>query len=563
MVLGAEGLHFASVIDEKINAFNSNQADAVTISAPERAFIKLWRHQTPEFLQLLEYHWQNFKVAESAVPLKIWAMPDLSPDTKVVRADRSKPLWQSIMKWSPKKNYYWLLRCIGTFVKNIKEQQVSGKKISLRASANKYRVNFKDASLHDQACVFAYFLPEWKAHLSNQQLQDILARFSKGYLQKELEEKVKTQDAELKATDFRFAQQASGSWSSVHGQTSASEKADQASEAREVAELNLTKLKLDSEVAQYVEHKRQLRSFRARLHEDKVAANLEYTQALDKATTEFAEKWLPCRKIAAAGVLTYVHELTTSWTESQGFQKAKVLQLYIASFDKLGHHWEPNQAPTLEVIANAIGSSPERTAALVMAPLVGCLGDGYDADAIRKAEDAMDKELREDQYGLHVTRVFIPFPEESIGNRKSNRPGGAACWFVVGRKRGTDKKLVSVFAQSFLCIRKRTMTECPVLPRSQWVNPCAPMARPLGAEHISKAARSKQWATGESLWRVVLRSSVEWLNLDRSWGLAVVDLHPYDGTLAKSVCNLYMAPEKLPFVMCVSPVWVKLGAINE
>ena len=68
MVLGAEGLHFASVIDEKINAFNSNQADAVTISAPERAFIKLWRHQTPEFLQLPEYHWQNFKAAESAVP---------------------------------------------------------------------------------------------------------------------------------------------------------------------------------------------------------------------------------------------------------------------------------------------------------------------------------------------------------------------------------------------------------------------------------------------------------------------------------------------------------------
>ena len=53
------------------------------------------------------------------------------------------------------------------------------------------------------------------------------------------------------------------------------------------------------------------------------------------------------------------------------------------------------------------------------------------------------------------------------------------------------------------------------------------------------------------------------MNLDRSWGLAVVDLHPYDGTLAKSVCNLYMAPEKLPFVMCVSPVWAKLGAVND
>ena len=88
-----------------------------------------------------------------------------------------------------------------------------------------------------------------------------------------------------------------------------------------------TKLRLDSEVAHYVEHKRQLKSFRARLHEDKVAANLEYTQALDKATSEFAEKWLPRRKIAAAGALIDVHELTTSWAESQGFQKATVWQL--------------------------------------------------------------------------------------------------------------------------------------------------------------------------------------------------------------------------------------------
>ena len=560
-VLASKGLVFAAVIDDRINAFNKGQTNAVSISAVERNFIKLYRHQSPEFLKLLDYHWQNFKVAESAVPLKVWSTGDLSPDTKQVRADRSKPIWSQILKWSPEKNYYWLLQCIGVFVKNIKEIQLSGKKVNLKTNVNKLRVNFKDITLHDQACLFTHFLPEWKKHLSVQQLQDVLARFSKGYLNKELEEKVKTQDADIKPMDFRFVAQATGSWSSVLGPAT-SAKTDEAELASEQAELNVTQAKLANEVALFTEHTRLVRSSLARTHEEKVMANLSYMEALGKATEEFSDQWLPCRAVVPAGVLSYTTEVQVNFAEKQGFPKDKMLNLYVASFDKLGTHWQANAAPTVDMLANAVGSSPKHTAAIVIAPNVGRPGDAYDPENVHVSEQDIEQLLKEDNYNFSVTRGYIGFTEDSIGNRKNQRPGGTVFWFIISKLRSPDgtNKLLSLWRESYLKVRKRTMQECPTLPRKEWVNPCAVMARPLGGDHLSKTARSRQWATGESFWSMVLRSSVEWLGLDRSWSVAVVDLHPYDGTLQKAVANLYNDVSKLPFFMSIAPVWSEVTA---
>ena len=296
-VIKAKGDNFASVIDARINAFNQGRTDSVNIQPNERAFIKLYPHQADEFLKLLNYHWQNFKVAESAVPFKVWLNPDLSPETKVGRAN-GQALWVSILQWSPPKNYYWLQRCIGTFVKNIKEAQLAGKKVSLKTMANKFRCNFKDPLLHDSACVFSYFMPEWQGHLTTQQLQELLARYSKGYLNKELDEKV---DPSLKALDFRFMQQLTGQWSLVSGPSH--QNTSEAEKAREQAEFNLFNAKLAREVSLFEEHTRQLKAFHAREHEDKVASNLLLKQKLGFATEHFCNKWLPVRPCSQAGVL--------------------------------------------------------------------------------------------------------------------------------------------------------------------------------------------------------------------------------------------------------------------
>ena len=106
------GLQFAAKIDHQIKAFNKDKTAGVQISDAEKAFIKMFVHQSKEFIILLEYHWQNFKVHESAVPLKVWLSSDLSPITKPTsRVDSGNELWRKILTWSPEKNYYWLLRC--------------------------------------------------------------------------------------------------------------------------------------------------------------------------------------------------------------------------------------------------------------------------------------------------------------------------------------------------------------------------------------------------------------------------------------------------------------------
>jgi hypothetical protein len=114
------GLDFASAIDDRIKTFNSNKSEGFGILDHEVAFIKAFRHQSPQFSSVLEKHWQNFKVHESAVPPKRLAMPDLSPDTKVKRCDKSNFLWQKILNWSPDATVLWLDREIGISLKKHK-----------------------------------------------------------------------------------------------------------------------------------------------------------------------------------------------------------------------------------------------------------------------------------------------------------------------------------------------------------------------------------------------------------------------------------------------------------
>ena len=555
-----KGDNFASVIDARIIAFNQGRTDSVNIQPNERAFIKLYPHQADEFLKLLNYHWQNFKVAESAVPLKVWLNPDLSPETKVSRAN-GLALWVSILQWSPAKNYYWPQRCIGTFVKNIKEAQLAGKKVSLKSMANKFPVQFQ-GPLDAWFSVCLWLLYAWMAKPSHSTaaVQELLARYSKGYLNKELDEKVKVMDPNLKTLDFRFMQQLTGQWSLVSGPSC--QNTSEAEKAKEQAEFNLFSAKLAREVSLFEEHARKLKAFHAREHEDKVAANLLLKQKLGFETEHFCNKWLPIRRCSQAGVLPYINDVMVNFAESEGVNPQNTLQLHVVSFDKLGLHWSANLHSSVEMVANAVGTSPEHVAALVIAPNVGKPGDAYDVGKVSECEAEVEALLKEDHYNFRVVRVFLPFAEESL-LRKSTRPGGTTAWFCFSKTRNAEGKFVSKWKGSYLQVRQRALTDCPVLPRTQWLNPCAPMARPLGGDQISKGARSRQWSTGEGFWRVVMKSAVEWLNLDRSWLVFVIDVHPYDATLQKAAVDLRCQADKLPDFVVLAPIWADMGTIND
>jgi hypothetical protein len=68
--------------------------------------------------------------------------------------------------------------------------------------------------------LFVHFIPEFKKHTTTAQFDDLYQRLVKGYLDKELSEKVKLMDPELRVFDFRFLSNVTGQQLKVPGQRS-------------------------------------------------------------------------------------------------------------------------------------------------------------------------------------------------------------------------------------------------------------------------------------------------------------------------------------------------------
>ena len=90
----------------------------------------------------------------------------------------------------------------------------------MHADAKAFRKVHNDLS-HDEICVFVLFMPEFQRHTTAQQMQDLITRLSKGYLDKELNEKARMQDPALTALDFHFLSIIAGKQLKVPGPGSA------------------------------------------------------------------------------------------------------------------------------------------------------------------------------------------------------------------------------------------------------------------------------------------------------------------------------------------------------
>jgi hypothetical protein len=104
-LLRGQGLNFAAVIDQRIQAYNKGRTEAVAISQPEKALIKLYVHQAPESTQLLEYQWPNFKICWIRSLFENLGKP------RPLTRHKADSFWcQSLVDkhlvWTPAKSYY-------------------------------------------------------------------------------------------------------------------------------------------------------------------------------------------------------------------------------------------------------------------------------------------------------------------------------------------------------------------------------------------------------------------------------------------------------------------------
>ena len=184
----------AGCIDD-YNALSSVQSQ--NISGLEKQVICALPHQTARFRSLLSYHWQNFKSAESGVPMKVFTHinSDVPPEATGV--------WKDIMSSSAEKNELFIDYLIGVFVKNFKSQLRLKKKPSLRFIAGKLRVSDPNAA-YRQCCLWAHFRPQMRSEMSAEEFQDLERSFCRGAFDKELIDRVRAMNPTLKLEDFRF-----------------------------------------------------------------------------------------------------------------------------------------------------------------------------------------------------------------------------------------------------------------------------------------------------------------------------------------------------------------------
>ncbi|MDA8583480.1 hypothetical protein N9L68_04585 [bacterium] len=123
-VISAQGLVYAAVIDAQNAEHNQDPDEVIRFNQHETAFMRLFPFLMPNTIQLIEYHFQQFKMKESALPFECWMIPDLSPNTKPSRSNAG-PLWQQIR--SPGKEklqdilHSWIQREIYTSLRNMKD----------------------------------------------------------------------------------------------------------------------------------------------------------------------------------------------------------------------------------------------------------------------------------------------------------------------------------------------------------------------------------------------------------------------------------------------------------
>lgn len=193
-----EGSDVATGLAGKIQEYNQMSSIASqNISDLEASVICALPSQTQVFRDLLKYHWQNYKNAESGVPMKLFAFIDAEVPVEATGT------WKNILAPSPEKNELFIRFLIGTFVKNFKDAIRMKKKPNLRFGAGKLRVS--DPLLaYRQCCVWVHFRDRMRSEMSAPEFENIEKMFCRGAFDRELSDRVRAMNPTLKFEDLRF-----------------------------------------------------------------------------------------------------------------------------------------------------------------------------------------------------------------------------------------------------------------------------------------------------------------------------------------------------------------------
>ena len=205
-----EQANFAQVLPRFIEEFQEDtMAAGRKLSDLEIGALNTIPFFTEETIAKLDYHWQQYAMESSGMPLTYVAHESLREGTKIplsrVLESHAAALWNMIIKASPQKREAVVFRRIGKFVHALKEAARLKKKANLRWNSDAFRCKLSHHDAYEVAALFTHWAPSWQAMLTPEAWIKTLMKFKRGGLDTELLEKVSSKVLHT-AKDFRFLQ---------------------------------------------------------------------------------------------------------------------------------------------------------------------------------------------------------------------------------------------------------------------------------------------------------------------------------------------------------------------
>ena len=413
--------------------------------------------QTVGCQRKIEYHWSQFRVADSALTLsKLSGAAFLNGCTPKNTED---PLWTEIFATTPEKREALVTYWVGVYVGNLKNAARLKKSFNLkhqvRFFADKYRASKTDDEAYKTCALFTHFAPQIRAAVTDQSWEKLVARFRRGGFDNELQEKCACEKADLNISDFRFLQ---GFGAEIEKKVPTEDILDvrqqEAQLVREDAQLAEASVTIAREQTMWMKYMEEKTIWESSSNAQKSAFKMEQDQKNNEVIKREIDLRFPSRELSSdAHIQGFVQSSIQAWVDPCNGDANEVYKVWVLNLTIPGSRYQQAATKGISKAADQIASSPDRSCAIVLAPNCGAYGDSYSTENVRQAKRDVEEILKDPDLRVLYQEITLSFDEETIATQ-SMRPSVHTAFMVISDQRKANGELVSHFPDSKLWIRQ-------------------------------------------------------------------------------------------------------------
>ena len=202
-----EGRQVSESIHQYIDELNAESlSEARRLSPMESNVLKSLPSQTEGCQRHIEYHWQAFRVQDSALTLSKLSSSAFLIGCKPM--EQANKLFSEIYTMNSHTQEAMVTYWVGTFNHNLKNaahlKRNFNMKQQIKFNAERYRSKVADDVVFKMCSLFTHFADDFRKVLTEENWYKLVARFKRGGLDSEMQEKAACERSELKVTEFRF-----------------------------------------------------------------------------------------------------------------------------------------------------------------------------------------------------------------------------------------------------------------------------------------------------------------------------------------------------------------------